>query len=86
MKQPAARPAHRVPRSPADNDFPKGPPPAPSRLGSGEVTAIEDADSVTVLINDEDVEGVHVQGNMPEVGDQLDVLVHRGPRLYPRRR
>jgi Concanavalin A-like lectin/glucanases superfamily len=64
--------SYRVPRSPVDNFFQKGPPPPPTRMGSGEVLAIS-ADTCTVLLHGTQVPGVAVQGNMPAVGDQIDI-------------
>jgi hypothetical protein len=64
--------AYRVPRSPADQLYDKGPPPPPTRMGSGDVLSVE-AESVTVQMHGTTISGVAVQGDMPGVGDQIDV-------------
>lgn len=66
------KPAYRVARSPVDQFFDKGPPPPPTRMGSGDVLSIE-SDTVTVNMHGTVVAGVAVQGDMPGVGDQIDV-------------
>lgn len=73
-KTPQAAPAHRVPRSTIDvRGFPSAKPAPAARLGAGEVTAIEDAETVTVVMNDEVVAGVFIQGNLPPIGEQIEV-------------
>lgn len=64
--------SYRVPRSPVDQFFDKGPPPPPTRMGSGDVLSVE-SDTVTVTMHGTVVAGVAIQGDLPDVGDQIDV-------------
>lgn len=72
MRQPAARAARRVPRSPLDSFFRKGTPSDAVRYAAGTVTDT-DTDTLTADIHGEEVPKIAVLGDMPDVGDQVDI-------------
>lgn len=77
---PRARSSQRVPRTPLGMLFDKGTPTDPIRYVAGKVTATG-SDTLTALINGEEIPRIAVLGDMPEVNDLIDIY-QIGDLLY----
>ena len=71
LEGPAALSSYRVPRSPVDDNF-SGDAPSPVLIGSGRVMSVE-VDTCSVMVNDEELAGVLIMGDDPDVGDIVEV-------------
>lgn len=79
-RRPAARTAYRVPRSAYDAAYDTGAPSPGVRYVSGVVLDTQ-TDTLTAEIYDEAVPNVAVLGDMPAVGEQVDIF-QVGSLLY----
>lgn len=82
MKMPSAQPPPRVPRSRRDDRFERAEPMPPKLAGIGVVVSTE-YDTVTVLIDDEELSGVIPIYQMPAVGDIVEVESRRDLLVIP---
>lgn len=82
LEGPAGQSPYRVPRSPVDDYYIKGTPLPASQIGTGIVVSV-DGDTLTVLVGDEELDGVLFQGDPPEDGESVEVETRGDLTLVP---